>query len=83
MYPVTKQYKEAMRAPIREVNAHATVYFGMFDQAAAGDATLGWTDSTEYAHPSNINSRENIHVSYATFEPNQLRLDGPLCDGPR
>jgi len=76
MYPVTKQYKDIMRAPIREAQAHATVYFGMFDRTAAPDATFDWSVPERYAQPLNINSRKNITVSYATFEPNQLRLDG-------
>lgn len=76
MYPVTKQYKDAMRAPIREASAHATVYFGMFDGTAKEDATLTWSGVTEYAQPANVNDGAKITASYAAFEPNQLRLDG-------
>jgi hypothetical protein len=76
MYPVTKQYRDIMRAPVREAKAHATVYFGMFDRTAAPDATLTWSEPEDYAQPLNINTKKNITVSYATFEPDQLRLDG-------
>ena len=76
MYPVTRQYRDIMRAPVREARAHATVYFGMFDRTASGDATLLWSASADYAQPINVNRNKNITASYATFEPNQLRLDG-------
>ena len=76
MYPVTTQYKDVMRAPIREAQAHATVYFGMFDRTAMGDATLAWSNPAEFAQPGNVNSRRDVTTSYAAFEPDQLRLDG-------
>lgn len=76
MQPVTKQYKEIMRAPVREAKVHATVYFGMFDHTASEDATLAWSDETDFSQPGNLNAKAAITTSYAAFEPDQMRLDG-------
>ncbi len=76
MYRVSSVYKSAMRADIREVPVYATIYFGLFDETAAPDATVTASQGTAYASAANVNTSSPPSVSYATFESNQLRLDG-------
>lgn len=76
MYPVSAAYKAASRAQIREAQAHARIYMGVFDAAASPDATLTFPAKTVYSTPANVNADVTITASYATFEPDRLRLDG-------
>lgn len=76
MYPVSAAYKAASRMQIREAQAHARIYMGVFDSTASADATLAFPSKTAYATPANVNADAAITTSYATLEPDRLRLDG-------
>ncbi len=76
MYLVSKEYSELMRRPIRETQAHATVYFGIIDRTAKKDTTLTYSKGTIYSSGSNLLTDTTIDTSYATFEGNGFRVDG-------
>ena len=76
MYPVRAEYKEAMRKPFRDGTSHARVYFGIFDKTAAPDASLSFSSCVEYGSALLVNTSADLLPGYATFEPDQFRLDG-------
>lgn len=76
MYPVSTEYSTQMRKPIREAQAHATVFLGVFDKTASKDAVLDVPEATSYSKPENLTASPHIVTSYATFEGSGFRLDG-------
>ena len=76
MYPVSAEYSTEMRRTVREAQAHATVFLGVFDKTASKDAELDVPSATQYSQPQNLILSPNITVSYATFEGSGFRLDG-------
>lgn len=76
MYSVSSEYSNQMRLPVREAQAHAKVFLGLFDRTASDDAVASFPSATDYSAPNNIKESINFAVSYATFEGNGFRLDG-------
>lgn len=76
MYPVSADYKTAMRKGVRQGRAQARIYLGVFDKTAASDASLSFSVQTPYADPEVVNTQSALTPGYVTFEPKQFRLDG-------
>lgn len=76
MYPVSAAYRRAMRQQVREAQAHARIYMGVFDATASSDAAFAFSPKTKYSKSENINADAGITASYATFETDRLRLNG-------
>lgn len=76
MYPVSTAYKEAMRAPFRQMRSRCRVYLGVFDSTVEGDGAVVAPEATFYADPDNLNTGDAVSATYATFEPDFFRLDG-------
>lgn len=77
MYPVSKLYQSVMRLPVRQNQAHATVFLGVFDGTASSDATLVAPEQLPYSDADSLlEDGASVESSYATFETNGFRLDG-------
>lgn len=77
MYPVSEEYRQAMRQPIRQCETGASVYIGVFDRTIPDSAYITPVEQTEYSDLERV-LQGGAEGDYATFEPGFFRLDGRL-----
>ena len=76
MYPVSSRYSELIRAPIRQAQGHARIYFGVFDDTARGDAAMEYPSEAPLSHSENVTADVATFGAYASLEGAYTRLDG-------
>lgn len=82
MQKVSNAYKESMKSPIRE-RAYIMLSFGLINQEAQANATIGAGDFAYYSKKDNIFSERTDTTTYATLEENFTRVDGSMYFLPR
>lgn len=82
MQRVSKEYKASMKELLRE-RSYMMVSFGLVNQEAMANATIGGNNFTYYSKKNNLFGRKLDGTVYATLEQDFTKVDGSMFFLPR
>lgn len=82
MQRVSKEYKASMKELLRE-RSYMMVSFGLVNQEAMANATIGGNNFTYYSKEDKLFGRKIDGTAYATLENDYTKVDGSMYFLPR
>lgn len=82
MQRVSREYKNSMKELLRE-RSYMMVSFGLLNQEAMSNATVGKGDFSYYSKQSDLFGRKKDGAVYATLEQDFTKVDGSMLFLPR